>query len=423
MKYPMMIATALLAGCGGGDDKAGSNDAAAPGMAAMPGMEGMEGMPGMAMGVDSVPSIRLNASQAALSGVTFAVARSAPVERTVRAVATATSSERGRVIVNARVTGWVERLMANETGRPVRRGDALLELYAPELVSAQEELLLARRLPAAAGRDALVASARRRLSLWDISADQIERLEQTGEVQRRLIIRAPASGSILEKNVVEGQMVRAGDPLYTLVDLSTIWVEPAIFESDIAQIQVGQSAEITFDGLPGRQFDGKVTFLYPELDRRTRTLRVRVEVANRDGAIRPMMFGVARIHGRGVTGVVVPLQAVLPTGTRDLAFIVRGGAVFPTPVVVGARGDSTVIIVTGVAVGDTVIASATFLFDSESQLGAAMAGIMLNMGMGLDMGGMKMDGMNMDAADTTAKPDSMAGMRMGPPARTPERRP
>jgi Cu(I)/Ag(I) efflux system membrane fusion protein len=134
-----------------------------------------------------------------------------------------------------------------------------------------------------------------------------------------------------------------------------------------------------------------VTFVHPTLDARTRTLRVRVEVPNRDLRILPMMYGTVRIAAAGPRGVTVPLTAILPTGTRDLAFVLRGGAIIPTEVVVGLRGDSTVLVADGLAPGDTVVASATFLFDSESQLAAAMAGIMLNMGMGLDMGGMEME--------------------------------
>jgi multidrug efflux pump subunit AcrA (membrane-fusion protein) len=190
----------------------------------MGGMEGMEGMPGMAMGGDG--PIRITARQAALAGVTFAVARQAPVERTVRAVATAVPNERGLAIVNARVSGWVEELYANETGRLVRAGEPLLELYAPELVTAQEELLLARRLAATAGGDSLVAAARRRLALWNIADQEIAEIERMGQVRRRLVIRAPAAGHILEKQVLEGQMVQAGAQLFKIADLSTIWIEP-----------------------------------------------------------------------------------------------------------------------------------------------------------------------------------------------------
>lgn len=377
LSLTIIVGLAGLVGCGSRED-------ARPSAATGNEMAGMAGMAGMDSGPDSAP-IHVTARQAALAGVTFAVAREAPLARTVRAVATAVPNERGLAIVNTRVSGWVERLHANETGRLVSAGDTLLELYAPELVTAQEELLLAKRL---AGADSLVAAARRRLALWNIAEEEIAAIERTGEVRRRLVIRAPQRGYILEKQVIEGQMVTAGAPLFRIADLSTIWIEPAIFESDIPLVRVGQQAEVTFDALPGHLFRGRVTFIYPELDMRTRTLRVRIEVPNPRLVIKPMMYGTVRIFTRGPRGVVVPLTAVLPTGTRDLAFVVREGGVLPTEVVVGSRGDSTVLVADGLAAGDTVVASAAFLFDSESQLAAAMAGIMLNMGMGLDMGGM-----------------------------------
>lgn len=373
---------ALLATCGGDSRPAGRSEGQSD-------SGSMAGMPGMNMGSRA---ITLSATQASLAGVTFAVAQEAELDRAVRAVATALPNERSLTIVNPRVDGWVEVLHADETGQYVQAGQPLLELYAPELVAAQEELLLARRLAATAGGDSLVASARRRLALWGIADQEVAELERSGTVRRGLTIRAPSAGHILEKRVFAGQMVRAGDPLFRLADLSTVWIEPAIFESDVALVRIGQRAEISFDALPGERFAGRVTFLAPELDATTRTLRVRVELPNPGSRIKPMMFGTVRIEARGPRGVTVPSGAILPTGTRDLAFVLRDGSVVPTEVVVGARGDATSLVVDGLAAGDTVVASATFLFDSESQLAAAMAGIMLNMGMGLDMGGMKMGG-------------------------------
>lgn len=353
-------------------------------MDAMPGMAGMADMPRG----DTAP-IHISTEQAALAGVTFAVARREPLVRTVHAVAMVVPNERGLGIVNARVSGWVEKLYVNETGRYVRAGEPLLDLYAPELVSAQEELILAAQVPATAGGDSLAAAARRRLKLWEISDDQIADLERTGEVRRTLTLRSPYPGNVTEKDVIEGQMVHAGDRLYQIADLATVWVEPAIFESDIPLIRVGQMADATFDAVSGRVFRGRVTFIYPELDMRTRTLKVRVELPNPGLLVKPMMYGSVQIRATSARGVVVPLTAVLPTGDRDLAFVVRHGAVVPTPVTVETRGDSDLTVTGGLVAGDTVVASATFLFDSESSLAAAMQGIMLNMGMGLNMGGMK----------------------------------
>lgn len=393
----LMCAWLGLAACGPAEGDGPVSNPDMPGMAQIGTRQNAEDMPGMAMAGDTIRVTRL---QARLAGVTFAVAREARLERTVRAVAMAVPNERTLGIVNARVGGWVEKLYANETGRHVRKGEPLLELYAPDLVTAQEELLLARRLPGTGAGDSLVAAARRRLELWDISTDQIAELERTGAVRRTLTLRSSYPGHILEKHVIEGQAVRPGDALLRIADLSTVWIEPAIFERDIPLIRSGQLADVTFDALPGQTFHGEVTFLYPTLDERTRTLRVRMEVPNPELLIKPGMYGTVRIRATGPKGVVVPLTAVLPTGERDLAFLVRGDGVLPTEVVVGERGDAAILVLDGIAPGDTVVASATFLFDSESSLAAAMKGIMLDMGMGLDMGGMKMGGMEMEGEET-----------------------
>ena len=420
MKTQTMLMLALFGtGCSGrgGGEPPGTGDTTAasePERQAMSGMDTqaeMEGMAGMQMNTGG--PIRITTRQASLAGVTFAVASEAPLDQTVRAVAMVVPNERALGIVNVRVSGWVEKLYVNETGMHVDAGAPLFELYAPDLVTAQEELLLAKRLVSTAGGNSLVMAARRRLALWNISEQTIAEIEETGAVRRRLTIRSPYRGHVLEKNVIEGQMVRAGDRLFLIADLSTVWIEPSIFEQDIALVREGQRAAITLDALPGRDFAGRVTFIYPTLDMTTRTLRVRIEIPNPRGIIKPMMYGTVRIRTAGLRGVTVPLTAVLPTGERDVAFVLHGGAVVPTDVTVGARGDTTILVIEGLAVGDTVVASATFLFDSESSLGAAMAGIMLDMGMGLDMGGMNMGGTQMDmpdSADGGMSSDSMPGM-------------
>lgn len=400
-------------------------DAARGSAEALPAM-GSEGEGGMGPGTMAMAAepIRISPRQAALAGVTFAVAREAPLERTVRAVAMVVPNERGLGMVNARVMGWVERLYVNETGSRVRAGEPLLDLYSPDLVRAQEELLIAHRLRGKTGADSLIAAARRRLALWDISEDQITELERTGVVRRTMTLRSPYRGHVIEKNVIEGQMVRPGDVLFRIADLSTVWIEPAIFEQDVPWVRVGQPAEVVFEALPGEVRHGRVTFIHPTLETRTRTLRVRVEVPNPDLLIKPGMYGTVRIRAAGPAGVLVPLTAVLPTGERDLAFVVRGGGVMPAEVTTAQSGDAELLVTDGLAPGDTVVASATFLFDSESNLAAAMKGIMLNMGMGLDMGGMEMGDMEMGGmpmegegmpapTDTTARPgkDSTPGGR------------
>ncbi|OLC06702.1 MAG: hypothetical protein AUJ01_04970 [Acidobacteria bacterium 13_1_40CM_3_65_5] len=348
-------------------------------MADMPGMAGAS----QAGDTNGVP---IDRSEAARLGITFARASDRPIATSVRAVGVLKYAEPRRAYVNARVNGWVEKLYADYVGKSVTAGEPLLALYSPDLVSAQEEYLLARRLK----DDTLAASARRRLTLWDIPPDQIDSLEARGTVARTLTLRAPRAGEIVEKNVIEGQAVQAGTNLFLIADRSELWVDVAIFEQDAAAVRVGTPATIIVDALPGRTFQGRVTFIYPQLDEKTRTLTARVEVANPGGALRPGMFATAELARSGRRAVSVPLTAVLPTGTKDLVFVNRGdGRFMPREVRVGARSDSAVEIVQGLKAGDEVVASATYLFDSESNLAAAIQGLMLQMGMGLNMGGME----------------------------------
>lgn len=353
----------------------------------MPGMPGMAmdtgSMPGMAMNSDST-GVAVDRAAAARLGITFARVSKAPVRRSLRLAGTLAYAEPSRVYANSRVDGWIEQLDADYVGKPVKAGDPLLAIYAPELVNAQQEFLTARKL----GDSSLAAAARRRLELWNISTDQIAALERRGVAQRRLTLHAPRSGEIAEKLVVEGQAVHAGDNLFLIADRTVLWVEVAVFEMDASAIRVGTPMVVTVAALPGRSYRGRVSFIYPELDSKTRTLTARVEVRNPDGRLRPGMYATATAEPGSPAVLAVPVEAVLPTGERELVFVNRGDGRFqPRTVVTGARGDSLVEIVRGLQPGDEVIASATYLFDSESNLAAAMQGLMVQMGMGLNMGG------------------------------------
>jgi Cu(I)/Ag(I) efflux system membrane fusion protein len=374
-----------------GQDPGGSKGMAEKkGMEGMPGMESMEGMErgggdssaaGVAVPVDRAAAGRL--------GITFARAAVRPLGRETRVVGTLTYAEPRRAYVNARVMGWVERLFADYMGKPVRKGDPLLALYSPELVSAQEEYLSARRL----GDKSLTAAARRRLDLWNIPEDQIDSLERTGEARRTIVLRAPMAGEIAEKMVTDGQAVQAGENLFLIADRSVLWVDLAVYEMDARSLRIGAPVAVAVDALPGKTYEGRITFIHPSVDEKTRTLTARAEVVNTDGALRPGMYATALIRPAAAKALTVPTEAVLPTGTQNLVFVNRGdGQFIPRPVAVGVHGDSLVEVVQGLKPGDEVIASATYLLDSESNLGAAMQGLMLQMGMGLDMGGMQMGG-------------------------------
>ena len=392
------------------------------GKATMEGMKGMEGMAGMGTmeGMESSAGDSAGASGVSLDrtaadrlGITFARAAVRPLGRETRVVGTLTYAEPRRQYVNARVMGWVEQLYADYMGKPVRKGDPLLALYSPELVSAQEEYLSARRL----GDKSLAAAAQRRLTLWNIPQDQLDSLERTGEARRTIVLRSPVSGEIAEKMVTEGQAVQPGDNLFLIADRSVLWVDLAVFEMDARSVRVGAPVEVTVDAMPGKTYPGRVTFIHPTVDEKTRTITARAEIMNRDGALRPGMYTTAMIRPATAKALTVPTQAVLPTGTQNLVFVNRGdGRFMPRAVAVGMRGDSLVEIVHGLKSGDEVIASAAYLLDSESNLAAAMQGLMLQMGMGLDMGGMEMEGGKVGKVGKVGKnegSDSMEGMKMG----------
>ncbi len=383
-----VIGASLILACG--KTPVATPASTTPGSDGMAGMQGMQGMPGMAMAsAGDSGGVPIDRASAARLGITFARAAVRPVRGSIRLVGTLNYAEPERAYLNARVNGWVDRLYGDYTGKPVRAGDPLLALYSPELVSAQEEYLAARRL----SDSALVAAARRRLSLWDIPDDQIALVEQTGQVQHTLLLRSPRSGEIAEKMVSQGQAIHAGDNLFLIADRATLWADVSVHEMDAQAVRIGTAVQLSVQALPGRLYTGRVTFIHPTVDQQTRTLTARVEVRNHDGQLRPGMYAVAELPSGAGSGVSVPLESVLPTGTHTLVFVNRGDGTFmPREVLTGTRGDSLIEIVRGLKPGEEVVASATYLLDSESNLASAMQGLMLQMGMGLDMGGMAKQG-------------------------------
>lgn len=319
-------------------------------------------------------------------GVTYATATLGPLAKEVRTVGQITFDETRLRTISPKIDGWVDRLYVNATGQAVSVGQPLLTIYSPMLVSAQEELLLAKRLQSdvsAASEDTrqnaadLAASARRRLAYWDIPASQIAEIERTGEVQKTLTLSASAGGYVLEKNVLAGQKIMAGDALFKIGDLSTVWAEGEVFEQDIANVRLGQAVHADFDALPGEPRLGRIAYIYPTLDPQTRTVRVRVVLSNGDLRLKPGMYATIRIAGTERTSVLtVPRSAVLSTGERSIIFVRdSSGVLVPREVAVGAANDDRVEILRGLSAGETVVSSATFLVDAESNLGTALGGM------------------------------------------------
>ena len=327
---------------------------------------------------DSTLPVSMTADQARRIGVTFAPVTRSPITQDVRASGQVVVDETRLHIVTPKVDGFVERLHVNQTGQPVRVGDPLLDLYSPMVVSAQEELLLARRLATdTASEDGLVAAARRRLAWWDIPEQEIARLERTGEVARTVTLRSPASGIVLEKSVTAGQRIMAGEALYRIADLSRVWIEGEVYEQDLRSLSTGQQAVATFDAFPGERFTGRVEFIYPTLSAETRSSRVRVAFANPGARLKPGLFATLQLTGASRGDVLtVPRSALLSTGTRTLVFVrLADGRLESRAVQVGAMSNERAEIISGLAEGDTVVASATFLVDAESNLRTALGGM------------------------------------------------
>ncbi len=331
-------------------------------------------------------AVHLTADQERALGVVYTTVSREPLTRTIRTVGRIEVPEPNIADITPKIDGFVEELYVSTTGESVRRQQPLLALYSPLLVAAQEELLTAKRLseqidpsaPEASGYALdMLEAARRRLAYWDITPEQIEQIEATGQVTKTLTLVSPVNGIVLEKDVFAGQQVRPGMRLYRLADLSTVWVEGDVFEQDLQFVQEGSQAHIEVAAYPGEHVMGQVSFVYPTVDERSRTNRVRVIVPNPDLRLKPGMFTTIFFDARiGEGALSLPLEAVVATGERNLVFVRNAdGMLTPREVVLGARAGDRVQILSGLLEDETVVASANFLVDAESRLATTGGGM------------------------------------------------
>ena len=336
-------------------------------------------------GASARAEISIDPRRQQLIGVrTVAVARQ-PLVRTIRSVGVVAYDETKLVDVNLKLDGWIQELYVDYTGKLVRTGDPLFTLYSPELLTTQNEYLLALKtrdqLRASQVADAreyaerMVDAARDRLVLWDLSPGQIASLETTRAPEKALVFHSPADGYVVEKQAMEGMHVTAGDSLYQIADLSTVWVEADLYERELAAVRVGASAAVMVDAYPDERFGGQVVYIYPYVEERTRTVKVRFELPNPRGRLKPGMYANVEFTARVGIGLTVPRNALLDSGTQRVVFVSQGDGYFePRDVTVGQRLGEMVEIVDGVAEGELVATGATFFIDSESQLRAALQG-------------------------------------------------
>ncbi len=298
-----------------------------------------------------------------------------PLRRVIRTVGVIDYNEPGLADVTTKFKGWVEKLYVDTTGQQVHRGEPLFEIYAPELYSAQREYLLALEGSNVAGGAALKTSARTKLKFFDITDEQIAELERTRETRKTLRVVSPQDGFVVEKMVVEGQMVDAGMTLYRLADLGLVWVKAQVYEQDLDYVRLGQEATVTLSYLPDREFRGRVTYIYPTVDEKTRTARVRMEFHNPGYFLKPGMFATVQVLSELAPSVLlVPDMAVLRSGEKYTVFVALDGGKFePRTVTLGPQAENdTYQVLSGLSEGDRVVTSGQFLLDSESQLREAI---------------------------------------------------
>ncbi|MEW6037175.1 MAG: efflux RND transporter periplasmic adaptor subunit [Pseudomonadota bacterium] len=319
-------------------------------------------------------------------GVKFEPAVRRLLERTIRTVGRVEVDERQLARVTVKLEGWIDRLLVNTTGASVRQGQVLFTLYSPELLATQEEHLIALRSiktlgesefpEVAAGARALLEASRRRLLLWDIHESHIHDLERTGKVLTTLPIHAPRSGTVINKMAMEGLQIKPGDELYTIADLSRIWIVGDIYEYEMPLVAIGQIASVSLSYVPEVSLQARIGFIYPTVDPQTRTAKVRFELDNPGERLKPGMYTNLELKIPLGMRLVVPKDAILESGERQIIFIHFGsGRLEWRNAKIGLRSGDWVEVLEGIREGEHVVTSANFLIDSESQLKSAVGGM------------------------------------------------
>ena len=342
------------------------------------------------MGMDLIPvyegdegsgsgSIRIDPITVQNMGIKITTVQRKTLTKSIRTVGTVTYDEKKLYTVNSKISGWIEKLYVNTTGQFVRKGEPLLDIYSPELVSAQEEYLLALENQDAlktspfddirSGAQSLLASTRKRLQNWDIPDQAIRLLEQRGTVTKTMTLTAPANGVVIHKNAVEGFHIKEGANLYQIADLSKVWVHASIYEYELPWIKTGQAAEMELAYMPGKKFHGIVSYIYPYLNRKARDVKVRLEFPNPKFVLKPDMYANVLLRSEVARdALVIPSEAVIRTGARNIVFVTRDEGKFePREIKLGPEGEADeIVVLSGLLAGERIVTSGQFLLDSES---------------------------------------------------------
>jgi Cu(I)/Ag(I) efflux system membrane fusion protein len=331
-------------------------------------------------------TVNISPERQQLIGVKIGTVEPRRLEKLIRTTGRVDYDEKRLVTISPKIGGWVEDLYVDFTGAYVKKGQPLLTIYSPELVSTQEEYLVALKAKegfmkspfpeVASSGNTLAESARRRLKLWDISDDQIKALEQSGQPRKTLTLYSPYEGFLLERMVYKGMNVMPGTALFKLADLSVVWIYADIYEYELPLIRLGQVASVKLAYLPAETFTGKVIYIYPSLDPKTRTAKVRLEFPNPKGRLKPEMYADVNLKIDLGEKLAVPEEAIIDTGIRQVAFIDKGSGYFePREVKLGVKVDQYYEVIEGLKPGERVVTSANFLIDSESSFKEAVGGM------------------------------------------------
>jgi Cu(I)/Ag(I) efflux system membrane fusion protein len=339
--------------------------------------------PTQAAQTEEAPTVEVPTDKQQMIGVRTVKAAIQPMRRVIRTVGRIEFDEKKLATANTKIEGWIEKLHVDYVGRTVQKGEPLAEIFSPELVATQQEFLNTlrwanqgkgvtdERTAMLLVKDAqtLLEAAKERLRLWDISDEQIQKIETSGKPIRTLTIYSPAGGYVTQKMAVQGMRVMPGEKLFDIVDLSSVWIVADIYEYELPLIKVGQMARIGLSYFPGKEFSSRVDYIYPSLASDTRTAKVRFTIPNPDGTLKPQMFTTVEIKINLGNRLAVPSEAVIDTGVRRIAYIDKGEGYFePREVTTGLKVDDLVEVTSGIKAGEKVASSANFLIDSEAQL-------------------------------------------------------
>jgi RND family efflux transporter MFP subunit len=327
-------------------------------------------------------SVMISAEKQQLIGVRTAQVKRENLLRDVHTTGQVTADETRIAHVHVKVNGFIDKVFVDYIGQLVNQGQPLFTLYSPDLVSTQEEYLIAKRgektlgsspfAEIAQGSQSLLHSARERLKLWDINDAQIKKLDESGQVQRTMTFYSPVTGVVTDRKAFPNTSVNPDTELYTVADLSTVWVNADIFEYEVPFVKVGQHAEMQLSYYPGKMWSGRVSFIYPTVDPATRTVKVRLDFANPNFQLKPQMFADVLLQVNYGNQIVVPQEAVLDSGKEQTVFVAHEGGYFePRKITTGAKLDGTVVVLSGLKTGETIVTSGNFLIDSESRLESA----------------------------------------------------